>query len=171
MKDMKHDLKSAAVAGGVVGGFLGLVVYLWAAVTHIQPALVQQGGLSTLTADLLTLGLSVFGGMEVSMGLGVLVGLIKALLLYALIYLPVTCCQKYCCSSPEEQYSVSVTPMPNSLKTLAKPRALQVVVVEEPHSEKPSTSSRTAFFAKPDANKPVDSHLHEPQAQPQVIII
>lgn len=162
MKDIQHDMKSAAIAGGVVGGFVGLVVYLWAAVTHIQPALVQQGGLSALKADLLTLGLSVLGGLEVSMGVGAVVGSLKALLLYFLIYLPVACCQKYCYPSPEDKYSGSGKPLANSMNAAVKPPLLQVVV-EEPR--KPSESSRTVFFSKPDEKNSVDSHSNQSQEE------
>lgn len=93
----REDLKTALTAGGVVGGFIGMVVYIWAAIQFIKPAL-RDHGLNDIKASFITLGLSLGIGVEVAVLLGVLYGLMKALILFALIYGAI-----YCFSNPKQR--------------------------------------------------------------------
>lgn len=105
MNQLRHDLKAAALSGGAVGGFGGLVSFIWAAYNHIQPALSTTYGLGNLKADFITLGIAVGGGLELSTLLGMVLGVMKALLLYFLVYLPIQMLQERCSKSPEPKKS------------------------------------------------------------------
>jgi hypothetical protein len=91
--DSWEDLKTAVTAGGFVGGLLGLLIGLYAAIYHLHPAL-EDAGFSQILADLTTLAIAVGGGLELSTGLGALLGIIKAFIIFHLVYLPYTFCHQ-----------------------------------------------------------------------------
>ena len=82
-----EDLKTALTAGGFLGGLLGLLIGIYASIYHLYPAL-EDAGLSEILAELTTLAIAVGGGLELSTGLGVLLGILKAFIIFHLVYLP-----------------------------------------------------------------------------------
>lgn len=129
MLKLREELKSVTIAGGAVGGFVGLVVFIWAAIVHIQPALSTGAKLGDLVADFITLGIAFCGGLEISLGLGVLIGMVKALLLFSLIYIPIVCIKKGC-----DDTTILVIESSQQLKKLSEGlvhKELEEVVIEK----------------------------------------
>lgn len=96
-----EEFKTAATAGGFVGAFIGLVVFIWAAIAYIQPALSVDAGLGGIAASFLTLVIALCGGIEITLAGGALLGMLKAATLFTLIYLPILGIRKICHEGPD----------------------------------------------------------------------
>lgn len=68
------DNERSTLASGclALGGCAGVAVGIWAAVDRLQPALANVSGISSVGASWITAAISLFGGLEIAAGAGVL---------------------------------------------------------------------------------------------------
>lgn len=131
----REDLKTALTAGGVVGGFIGLIVFIWSAIKFINPAL-QEHGFSGIQASFITLGISLGIGVELAVSLGVLYGVIKALILFAIIHYSMKC------FAGSNQHALSDTHIESGLGNSATKRALAELSVQKSHAREDNVETK-----------------------------
>jgi hypothetical protein len=164
----REDLKTALTAGGVVGGFIGLIVYIWSAIKFITPAF-QQQGLNTIQSSFITLGISLGIGIELSVLLGVLYGVIKALILFAIIYNAMKC------FAGPDQATLTNASIEDGLSNISTNRALVELsskksdVIERQVEASPQKSQDLADEKK--EKNPMPDGLFKPENGIELVVI